>query len=604
MITKYAKYHNAAFLPYILLVFPYILSANSPTPNVGSITIRGNKTFDTDTLLSFMELQSPFLFSKSAFSSFKLHEDLEALGVFYRSQGFINPIITQKIDFDEVEDNVHIEITINENRRITVSSVNISNSSIFDTKIFPLLKSQTGEPLIYPFVNADVRYILDTLANIGFLKASVKPVLEIDSAKFTAAISFVVFTGPRIFVSDIRIDGLSTVKSIVILRELTFRPKDTLTAKHIKNSQRNIFQTRMFNFVNIFADITDSAAFRFSSDTLVTVVVSVNQAKYFSLDAGIRYGTYERLYSSMDLSYNNFFRIGHTFGFNGQLSGFEQSIGLYYGFPRFLETPFDLNVRYWYKRHDTLFFSIPLAYEGEFNGISLNFGRNFNDIFIFNFTFEHENVIRIAKPQTDSLIENIPLSSNQSISANIVIDKKNNIFTPSKGFLEQLTFRIGGLGSNQFFKFTNNFHWYSSGGPFSITSGIICGLAKGFRKNGSVPVQHQFFGGGAQTVRGYQQDKLITTQSGSPSGGNAELIIHFFDIQFPLFWWFQGAVFLDAGYIWQNINSVSLSDLKFTSGPALRVATPIGLIRIDLGFQLNSTGKDRYQVHLGIGKPF
>ncbi|HLV32744.1 MAG TPA: BamA/TamA family outer membrane protein [Chitinispirillaceae bacterium] len=592
----------------LLFTFFHNLLADNSDIHVASITIHGNETFSTDTLLSLMETRKPFLFWKTTYSDFKLHEDINAITVFYRSHGFINPVVTHEQRFDSSDNKVHIEITIEENKRIKVSSISITNDSIFDIGIISTLNSRIGEPLIYPFVNSDARKLIDTLANTGFLKASVKPVLEIDSTSFTAAISFIITPGPCIFVNDIRIEGLSTVERTVVSRELTFKKGDTLTSRHIKKSQLNLFQTRMFNFVDIFADISDSVSFLSSADTFITVVVSVNQARYFSIDAGVRYGTYERLYSSINLSYNNLFRKGHSIGLSGLLSGFEQSIELYYVFPWIFGIPFDLTIRPYYRRHDTLFLSIPLAYEGEFNGFSFNIGRNFNDIFLFDIAFEYENVLRISIPEVDSLTEDIPTTNNRSIIVNLTYDKRNDIINPVKGFLEQMTFRIGGLGgsgANRFFKITNNFHLYFKAGYFIITSGVAGGWAQTYGQSESVPIQYQFFGGGPQTVRGYPRDKLITTSSGDPSGGNVELILHFFDIQFPLFWLFYGAIFLDAGYIWSDIGSVKLSDIKFTAGPALRLNTPVGMIRIDSGFQLHRMGKkDSYQIHLGIGRPF
>jgi outer membrane protein assembly factor BamA len=31
-----------------------------------------------------------------------------------------------------------------------------------------------------------------------------------------------------------------------------------------------------------------------------------------------------------------------------------------------------------------------------------------------------------------------------------------------------------------------------------------------------------------------------------------QLIANIIDFRFPLFWWFQGALFLDAGYVWEE----------------------------------------------------
>ncbi|NLW30809.1 MAG: hypothetical protein GXY77_05060, partial [Fibrobacter sp.] len=109
---------NIVISTLMLLTFSYNLLAENSDIHVASIKIHGNETFSTDTLLSLMEIRKPFLFWKTTYSDFKLHEDLNAITVFYRSQGFINPNITHELRFDSSDNKVHIEITIEENKRI------------------------------------------------------------------------------------------------------------------------------------------------------------------------------------------------------------------------------------------------------------------------------------------------------------------------------------------------------------------------------------------------------------------------------------------------------------------------------------------------------
>jgi len=97
----------------------------------------------------------------------------------------------------------------------------------------------------------------------------------------------------------------------------------------------------------------------------------------------------------------------------------------------------------------------------------------------------------------------------------------------------------------------------------------------------------------------------VTTPAGEPLGGNVELIVHIINIRFPLFWIINGAVFSDAGYVWQDFRSVNLRDIKYTAGPGLRLMTPVGLIRLDVGFKLDKLGqKGSWKAYLDIGQPF
>ncbi len=64
-------------------------------------------------------------------------------------------------------------------------------------------------------------------------------------------------------------------------------------------------------------------------------------------------------------------------------------------------------------------------------------------------------------------------------------------------------------------------------------------------------------------------------------------------------------VFLDAGNVYENLDAEF--SLRFTTGLGLRYQTPVGPIRVDLGWQLNPPSGDqidRYAVYLSVGQAF
>ena len=72
-------------------------------------------------------------------------------------------------------------------------------------------------------------------------------------------------------------------------------------------------------------------------------------------------------------------------------------------------------------------------------------------------------------------------------------------------------------------------------------------------------------------------------------------------------------MFLDGGNVWTNSWDLNLGDMRYDVGPGLRYNTPVGPLRLDLGFQLNPipglliNGKPeprRFRVHFSIGQAF
>ncbi len=74
---------------------------------------------------------------------------------------------------------------------------------------------------------------------------------------------------------------------------------------------------------------------------------------------------------------------------------------------------------------------------------------------------------------------------------------------------------------------------------------------------------------------------------------NAELRLRLGDIGL--------VAFADVGQLWNRLSDLSLQDLRVAVGPGLRYLTPIGPLRVDVGFLLGSRER---QFHIGLGQAF
>ncbi len=128
-----------------------------------------------------------------------------------------------------------------------------------------------------------------------------------------------------------------------------------------------------------------------------------------------------------------------------------------------------------------------------------------------------------------------------------------------------------------------------------------------------VPASERFFAGGRTTHRAYPRDELgllgATLELDSagavvPLGGAATALVNF-DFRFPIAGNLGGALFLDGGQVWRSPGDARWPDLRWGAGVGLRYQTPIGPIRLEVGWNLDREPFEDSRVwFLSLGNPF
>jgi len=150
--------------------------------------------------------------------------------------------------------------------------------------------------------------------------------------------------------------------------------------------------------------------------------------------------------------------------------------------------------------------------------------------------------------------------------------------------------------------------------PLGDTGLVLAGRVKGgliepMQNTHQIPIYQRLFGGGANSVRGYELYFLSPRNSkGDPIGGEA-LLEASLELRFPLpiYENLGGVVFMDAGNVFLKIHHVDLGQLKYSPGLGLRYLSPIGPIGIDIAFPTNRIDYQRdspYQFHFTVGYAF
>ena len=217
-------------------------------------------------------------------------------------------------------------------------------------------------------------------------------------------------------------------------------------------------------------------------------------------------------------------------------------------------------------------------------------------------------------------------------------DRRNDAFYPTAGSSMSLEIRnanrlIGSDPDLQFLKLVGDASWYwalprNSVFVARLRGGVVFGqrIGLGVDSSAFIPQQERLYAGGANTVRGFRQNELgavvylpdtlkvciaptgtcvtpttamdtvyfssDTTKAPSrilPVGGNTVAVANV-ELRMPSPFIpdrLQVAFFVDAGQVWTRGASGaerSFGSLRITPGIGVRVASPVGPIRLDVGF--------------------
>jgi outer membrane protein assembly factor BamA len=460
--------------------------------------------------------------------------------------------------------------------------------------------------------------------------------------------------GPQTIVDRIMVVGNVHTDQGVILRELQLQPGRPLGAEALFESQRRLSALGLFRRVRI-TELTHGSTSRHD------VLVTVEEAPATTIGYGGGLEVAPRLREAgpggeaeerLELAPRGFFDIGRR-----NLWGKNRSVSLYtrvslrpkdapddpardgrgigfseyrvvgtYRQPRVLG-PNDLSVTAAVEQgiRSTFKFSRKGAIVDMVRRLSPAVRVSGRYAFSTTRTFD-ERLSEEDQAAIDRLFPQVRLST---ISGAVARDTRDDLLDPERGaFLSgEGSVALRGLGGQVgFMKTYVQGLWFTRlPGPrrvvFATRAGV--GLADGFAREvltadgtptiiEDLPASERFFAGGDTTIRGYSLDAVgapdTITPRGFPTGGNAVLLLNG-ELRVPVWRSVGAAVFADGGNVFRRVDDVDLGELRGSVGFGVRYRSPIGPIRVDLGFKLDrreigGTLERRTALHFSIGQAF
>jgi outer membrane protein insertion porin family len=204
----------------------------------------------------------------------------------------------------------------------------------------------------------------------------------------------------------------------------------------------------------------------------------------------------------------------------------------------------------------------------------------------------------------DVLDQLAPLNSSR-IDAALVLDRRDDPTNPTRGWLTTANWdqpvRLLGSDYGVAKLFAQHARYVDFGGLI-LAGRAQVGSAFGGGENEDLPPGERFELGGSTTIRGYPEDSLGPRNVlGFPVGGSALLTLNG-EVRFPVWRWFRGVGFVDAGNVFQSRRDLSFRDLAAGYGFGLRIVSPYALIRVDFGIPATTLTVDKPAHRLSSGR--
>ncbi len=559
----------------------------------------------------------------------RLDGDVLRLSQFLRRAGYWNARVELHLEFEHEKRKTRATFEIAEGRQRRVGGVSVQGNQTFDREeILSWTGQRSGDVFDLSATDEDRTGIENRYANEGFYLVQVTADIRSDpdpGDPIVHDLVYLISEGPRFFVGDIEIIGNEFTKTEIVRRELMIREGEVLSRERLVESRARLFATGYFSRVDLVPLDPEASRGR------VNVSVRVTERTMRFVGAGVGYGTRDQLRLSGEWGHRNLWGRGKRANVRGLLATELFPVGLVrsrlegrYVEPRFFRTRTTATGELFFEWRREFFDDDETGLEGEYDlslvGLSVDLNRQLSRYTRTWISIENEwaDVDPRSGPPPPSSVQP---DLTRTMGLTLERDRRNDYFAPSKGFLNRIIGNVsGGVlgGDNDFWQTQFESSWFRPVRGVTMAGRVRVGYEEVYGQSTTIPDRQRFKIGGASTVRGYREREI---------GAGDFVLLTNIEMRFPLFRMVGGGFFVDGGNVWPEAKDVRLDDFgldskddplladateyRYSTGFGVRVATPVGPVRLDWAHKLkllppptDQPEEDKWRIHLSLGHVF
>jgi outer membrane protein insertion porin family len=558
----------------------------------------------------------------------ELDQDAERLRDFYLNEGYVQVQIgTPRVLPLPDRKGFTVVFPIVEGERYTVDRIRLTGHTIFSTaELTEGLALHEGDIFRRNLLRQDITALTDRYGERGYAFVDIRPQFVPHPDTRGIDLTYEIREGLPVTVREITIEGNDKTYDKVIRRELRVAEQEVVNTKLLKRSFQRINNLNFFENVEILPNPI--------GDDQMDIRVRVKEKPTGTFSVGGGYSSVDGPVFQSDITQGNLFGRGQLLRARFEKStrrttNYTLTFREPYLFDRAVSGTVDLFSQ---ERKYT-------TYKDGRNGGSFSLNKSFGEYVSagLSYTRETTKVFDLATtnptlPDPTSGVDPNPLDNLTPLSPPVVVlaaergktttssvglsvarDTRDFAFDPREGQRHSLSVEYAGgsllRGDNRFYRVVSD---HSVFFPVVWNTVFSLHLRLGYLGGIEIPFSERFVVGGINTVRGFDYGTAgrVDPGTGEIFGGNKELIFNA-EYVFPLVTEakMKGVIFFDAGRSFDDqgrFNAAGtvlvgpdgrpfvsgermrVGDLRYSAGFGIRMLLPIGPIRLEWGYNLDS----------------
>lgn len=620
-------YRHLLFHTAVLLIFSTIAVAGEVPGafSVNRIRIDGRYSLKKKEVLSAMAIKPPARWriwvKRPVVSEEEVADDAKRIIRLYKSYGFYHVGVQYAVDvgnksmdktIGEKIATARVTFHIEEGAPVFVDTISIetdsSETSLPETDLLLSIPLKTGLRFEEKLYRESKKLLQKQFGTKGYPLAEVSGKALVYPATNKATVTYDIVPGPQCFFGETTVIGDNLiVKEKILDRARTYQPEELYDTRKVERTQRNLYNLDVFKAAVIEPEDPDPETGR------VPMTLELKPKKQQNVKIGIGYGDEDGVRLKGAWTYRNLLGLAGKLKLEAKRSDLMEKVSAGYDQPYFWDSRSALqteagSLRETFDSYDNLrifgttkltrrlerHIELTAAYLAEYSELQdLKLSDPWERI-----AFRRDNAY---------FISSIFLEIGRKTSNSDTNPKKGSVLTGSVEIAPSL------LGSElTYFKPSIELITYYEL-PFRT---VFAGRVKfqtisDLENNKNIPIFKRLFLGGANTVRGYGYQKLGPLDAtGNPEGGQFTALGNI-ELRRPIYGIVSGVLFLDMGMVDTEEFHFNGSDMRYSTGGGIRIDTPVGPLRLDVGYKLNpldtpdGAGKtDRWRLHFNIGHAF